>query len=57
VDGPGECAMQTTPCNAIVVGELNEAQCRPLADQTLGLNYPGVVRCDPTVPWFVERAV
>jgi RimJ/RimL family protein N-acetyltransferase len=55
--GPGECAMQTTPRNAIILGELNEAQCRALADQTLGLNYPGVVGCDPTVLWFVERAV
>jgi hypothetical protein len=29
--GPGECAMQTRPCNAIILGELNEAQCRALA--------------------------
>jgi hypothetical protein len=38
--GPGECAIQTTPCNAIILGELNEAQCRALADETLGLDYP-----------------
>jgi ribosomal protein S18 acetylase RimI-like enzyme len=55
--GPGECAMQTTPRNNIILGELNEAQCRALADETLGLDYPGVVGCDPTVRWFVERAV
>jgi RimJ/RimL family protein N-acetyltransferase len=55
--GGGECAMQTTPRNAIILGELNEAQCRALADETLGLDYPGVVGCDPAVLWFVERAV
>jgi RimJ/RimL family protein N-acetyltransferase len=54
--GPGECAMQTTPRNAVILGELNEAQCRALADETLGLDYPGVVGCDPTVLWFVEHA-
>jgi GNAT superfamily N-acetyltransferase len=50
--GPGECAMQTTPRNNIILGELNEAKCRALAD-----DYPGVVGCDPTVRWFVESAV
>jgi RimJ/RimL family protein N-acetyltransferase len=54
---PGECAMQTTPRNAIILGELNETQCRALADETLGLDYPGVVGCDPAALWFVERAV
>jgi GNAT superfamily N-acetyltransferase len=55
--GPGECAMQTTPRNNIILGELNKAQCRALADETLGLDYPGVVGCDPTVRWFVESSV
>ena len=55
--GPGECAMQTSPRNAIILGELDEAQCRALADETLGLDYPGVVGFDPAVHRFVERAV
>jgi RimJ/RimL family protein N-acetyltransferase len=55
--GPGECAMQTTPRNAIILGELTETQCRALADETLGINYPGVVGYDPIVLWFLERAV
>jgi ribosomal protein S18 acetylase RimI-like enzyme len=55
--GPGECAMQTSPRNAIILGELNQTQCRALADQTADLDYPGVVGCDPIVLWFVRRAV
>lgn len=55
--GPGECAMQTTPRNPIILGELNETQCRAFADETLGLDYPGVVGFDPIVCWFVRRAL
>jgi FR47-like protein len=54
---PGECAMQTSPRNAILLGELSEAQCRALADETVDLGYPGVIGFDPTVQRFVERAV
>ena len=32
-------------------------QIRALADETLGLDYPGVVGNDPVVLWFVERAM
>ena len=35
--GPGECAMQTSPRNAIILGELNESKCRALADETMQL--------------------
>ena len=55
--GPGECAMQTSPRNAIILGELNQSKCRALADETLGLDYPGVVGNDPVVLCFVERAI
>lgn len=54
---PGECAMQTTPRNALILGELSETQCRAFADETLQLHYPGVVGLDPIVLWFVRRAV
>jgi RimJ/RimL family protein N-acetyltransferase len=53
----GQCAMQTSPRNAIILGELDERQCRAFADETLGLDYPGVVGFDPIVFWFVQRAV
>jgi GNAT superfamily N-acetyltransferase len=55
--GPGECAMQTTPRNLIILGELQRAQCRAFAEQMFDLDYPGVVGLDPVVPWFVEHAV
>jgi hypothetical protein len=51
----GQCAMQTSPRNAIILGELDERQCRAFADKTLGLDYPGVVGFDPIVFWFVQR--
>ena len=54
--GPGECATQTSPRNAIILGELNQSN-SPLADETLGLDYPGVLGNDPVVLWFVERAL
>jgi GNAT superfamily N-acetyltransferase len=55
--GPGECAMQTTPRNLIILGELQRAQCRAFSEQMLDIDYPGVVGLDPIVPWFVEHAV
>src|SRR5271170_1368663 len=54
---PGQCAIQTTPGNAIILGELDAAQCRALAEQTLNLDYPGVVGHDEIASLFVERAV
>jgi predicted GNAT family acetyltransferase len=54
--GPGECAMQTTPQNAIILGELSSAQCDALAEQTLDLDYPGVVGLEQTAAAFVAGA-
>jgi RimJ/RimL family protein N-acetyltransferase len=54
---PGQCAMQTSPHHGILLGDLNAAQCHALAEQTLDLDYPGVVGLDQTVPTFVERAM
>jgi RimJ/RimL family protein N-acetyltransferase len=53
--GPGQCAIQS-PGRNIVLGELDEAQCRSLADETRALEYPGVVGPDSTGKWFVTRA-
>jgi RimJ/RimL family protein N-acetyltransferase len=53
---PGECAMQTSPRHAIILGELSAAQCHALAEQTLDLDYPGVVGLEQAAAWFVERA-
>lgn len=49
--------MQTASRYPIILGELQHAQCRAFAEQTLDLDYPGVVGIDPIVSWFVERAV
>jgi GNAT superfamily N-acetyltransferase len=53
----GQCAMQTSPRSAVILGELDERQCRAFADETLGLDFPGVNGSDPVVFWFVRRAV
>jgi RimJ/RimL family protein N-acetyltransferase len=53
---PGGCAMQTSPRNPIILGELDAAQCHAFAEQTHDLDYPGVVGVDGIVPLFVEHA-
>jgi RimJ/RimL family protein N-acetyltransferase len=53
---PGECAMQTSPQNAIILGALKAEQCYALAEETLALSYQGVVGVDQTASLFVERA-
>jgi len=52
---PGQCAIKA-PGYPIVLGDMNAAQCRALAEATLTLDYPGVVGADDTARWFVERA-
>jgi RimJ/RimL family protein N-acetyltransferase len=54
---PGACAIQTTPRHAIILGDLDAAQCRAFAEQTRDLDYPGVVGTDGIAPLFVARAV
>jgi predicted GNAT family acetyltransferase len=53
---PGECAIQH-PGYPIVLGALTREQCRRLADDTVALDYPGVVGSDDTAESFVDRAV
>ena len=54
--GPGACAVQSAREWSIVLGDLSEAQCRTLAEDTTELDYPGVLGPDLTAKWFVERA-
>ena len=53
--GPGACAIQY-PQRNIVLGALNQAQCQHLAHDVAELDFPGVVGCDETASWFVDRA-
>ena len=50
---PGHCAIQS-PGRAILLGNLDKAECYALAQDTL--DAPGVVGADDTAHWFVERA-
>jgi len=52
----GACAAQS-PGYPIVLGELTQAQCRALAEETRDLDYPGVVGPEQTAPWFAECAI
>jgi len=53
---PGACAIQW-PGFSIVLGEVTQAQCRALAEETRAHDHPGVVGPDLTALWFVERAI
>ena len=52
---PGQCAVQT-PGRPIVLGDLDQAQSRLLAETTADLDYHGVVGPDLTAKYFAERA-
>ena len=52
---PGHCAIQW-PGRAIVLGNLDQAECRELAKATMQIAYRGVVGSDHTAHWFVEHA-
>src|SRR5208282_484577 len=53
---PGQCAVKMGH-HSIVLGALDETQCRKLADMTNRLDYPGVVGPDSTAKWFTDRAM
>lgn len=53
--GPGACAIKM-PDGAIVLGDLSEAQCHALAEETQDLRYIAVLGPDETAKWFVARA-
>lgn len=52
---PGACAVQV-PGRPIVIGDLNQAQCQTLAQDTCTLDYPAVWGPDETATWFTARA-
>jgi ribosomal protein S18 acetylase RimI-like enzyme len=53
--GPGECAIKMGQ-HSIVLGALDETQCRKLAALTAHTDYPGVIGPDLTARWFTGRA-
>jgi RimJ/RimL family protein N-acetyltransferase len=52
---PGHCAIQR-PGRAILLGDLDEAECRELAQATTEIDYPGVVGTGAAPRHFVEHA-
>jgi RimJ/RimL family protein N-acetyltransferase len=52
---PGACAIKS-PGRWILLGELSDAQCYKLAEETVALDYPGVVGPDQTALQFRARA-
>jgi hypothetical protein len=52
---PGQCATMT-PGWPILLADLDDAQCRALAEETAQLDYAGVVGPDQTAPSFAQRA-
>jgi len=54
--GSGQCAVMAAH-RSIVLGALDKAQCRTLAELTAHLVYPGVIGADSTANWLVYRAV
>jgi RimJ/RimL family protein N-acetyltransferase len=52
---PGQCAVKT-PGKPILLADLDDAQCGALAEETAGLDYPGVVGPDRTAHGFARRA-
>ena len=52
---PGECAIMA-PSRPIVLGDLEDAQCCTLAEQTVQLHYAGVVGPDQMAHRFARRA-
>jgi RimJ/RimL family protein N-acetyltransferase len=52
---PGECAIKMGH-HSIVLGALDEDQCRRLADWTADREYPGVIGPEMTGRWFADRA-
>ena len=53
--GPGECAIKMGH-HSIVLGALDEDQCRRLADLTAASDYPGVIGPDLTAKWFRDHS-
>ena len=52
---PGQCAIMA-PGKPILLADLEDAQCRALAEETLHMDYTGVVGPDRTAHWLARHA-
>jgi RimJ/RimL family protein N-acetyltransferase len=55
VGSPGRCAVHT-PGRGILLGQLDEAECRQLAQETLDVAGSGVVGAGDTAHWYAKHA-
>ena len=55
--GAGACAIQTSANRGVILGDLEQAQCRALAEEVNGSVFAGAIGPENTAPWFVERAI
>jgi predicted GNAT family acetyltransferase len=55
MDAPGACAIRMEQ-HSLVLGALDQAQCRMLAETTAAHDYPGVIGPDTTAEWFADQA-
>jgi len=55
--GAGACAIQTSANRGVILGDLEQAQCRALAEEVYGSVFAGAIGPENTAPWFVERAI
>jgi len=52
---PGQCAIML-PGRPILLADLDHTQCRSLAEESVQLDYPGVVGPERTAHWFARHA-
>ena len=57
LDDAGACAIQTAPIAASFPGELEQVQCRALAEQVYGSVFAGAIGPENAAHWFAERAI
>src|SRR5262245_266732 len=53
---PGHCAIQW-PGRAILLGDLDRAECQQFGEMTMAIGAPGVVGADQTAHWLIEKAI